>query len=371
MHSKPLKLASNEGEATPDTEAAQQSDVPGRDTALREALQVIERFMRDAAVTEVCINRPGEVYTESNLGWERHETPEVSLAWCRRLARLIATFSAQKVNESDPILSGVLPDGERVQVVVPPAVEHGTVSVTIRKPSWTSKTPEEFERDGLTEEVMDERDGLAPHEQQLLQLKKDRDFWAFFRLAVETKQNIVIAGATGSGKTTFGKAIVNFIPGHERMITIEDVREIFLPNHPNRVHLLYSEGGTGTTEVSAKTLLQSCLRMKPDRILLAEIRSKVAYDYIVNVSSGHPGSITTVHAGSCAEAFEMLMLRVKESEEGRELSREDIMGLLRAKIDVVIQFRVFERPGADGRLRKIRRITEIYYEPTAKRKSLG
>jgi type IV secretion system protein VirB11 len=363
MQSKPLTLASNAGAAAP--------DAPGRDTALREALQMVQAYMRDDAITEICINRPGEAFTESAFGWQRHDMPAVTLAWCKKLAQLIATFSAQKVNEKDPLLSGSLPDGERVQVMIPPAVEHGTVSVTIRKPSFTTKTPEEFERDGLTDEVMDELAELAPHEQRLLQLKKDRDFWAFFRAAVELKKTIVISGATGSGKTTFGKMMVNFIPPHERLVTIEDVREMFLHLHPNRVHLLYSEGGSGTTEVTAKTLLKACLRMKPDRILLAEIRSKAAYDYIVNVSSGHPGSITTVHAGSCAEAFEMLMLRVKESDEGRELAREDIMNLLRAKIDVVIQFQVFERAGADGRVKKVRRITELYYDPAYKRKQLG
>ena len=332
---------------------------------------MIAPFMTDEAVTEVCINRPGEVYTESAYGWQRHNMPEVTKAWCRKVAQLIATFSEQKINEKDPILSGTLPDGERVQVIIPPAVEPGTVSVTIRKPSFTTKSQAEFEQDGLTDEVIDQLDGLAPDETRLLQLKKDRDFWTFFRLAVELKKNIVIAGATGSGKTTFAKAIVNFIPAHERIITIEDVREMFLANHGNRVHLLYSENGSGTTDVTAKTLLQACLRMKPDRILLAEIRSKVAYDYIVNVSSGHPGSITTVHASNCAEAFEMLMLRVKESPEGRELAREDIMSLLRAKIDVVIQFQVFDRVGDDGRVRKVRRITEVYYDPAYRRSHLG
>ena len=368
MQSRPLTLASS---AASYAAAAGTGDVPGRDTALREALAVLEPFLRDAGVTEVCVNRPGEVFTETAFGWGRHEVPAISSHWCRKLAQLTATFSAQRINDQNPIVSATLPDGERIQVVVPPAVEHGTVSVTIRKPSFTTRTPEEFERDGLTEEVVDELSDLSPDEDRLLALKHDRRFWDFFELAVTSKQNIVIAGATGSGKTTFAKTIVGFIPEHERIVTIEDVREIFLPRHANRVHLLYAEGGTGVADVSAKTLLQSCLRMKPDRILLAEIRSKAAYDYIVNVSSGHPGSITTVHASSCTEAFEMLMLRVKESDEGRELAREDIMSLLKAKIDVVIQFRVFERADAEGRMRKVRRITEVYFDPAYKRQQLG
>jgi type IV secretion system protein VirB11 len=135
--------------------------------------------------------------------------------------------------------------------------------------------------------------------------------------------------------------------------------------------MLYSEGGQGTAEITGKTLLQSCLRMKPDRVLLAELRSKVAYDYIVNISSGHPGSITTVHAGSAAGAFEMLMLRVKESDEGQTLDRDVIHGLLKSEVDVVIQVHQLKRPGSDGAMRKVRRVTEIYYDPAGKRKHLG
>lgn len=363
MHSKQLTLASDQG--------VSRVDAPGRDTALREALDTVRDFMADPSITEVCINRPGEVFTESDFGWQMHSVPGANLVWCKKLAQLIATFSDQRINEKEPILSGTLPGGERVQVIVPPAVEPRTVSITIRKPSFITKTAEELERDGLTEEIVDQIQSLSADEQRLVDLKAKRDFWAFFRVAVEAKQNIVISGATGSGKTTFGKTLVNFIPSHERIITIEDVREMFLANHPNRVHLLYSEGASSTTDANAKTLLKACLRMKPDRILLAEIRSKAAYDYIVNVSSGHPGSITTVHASNCTEAFEMLMLRVKESDEGRELARDDIMSLLRAKIDIVIQLQVIERLDADGRLRKLRRITEVYYDPAYKRSQLA
>ena len=362
MQSNPLTLASNVDAVT--------ADGPGRDTALRETLRLLDAYMQDRTITEICINRPGEIFTESNFGWQRHDAPAASLAWCRKLAQLTATFSAQKINEKDPILSGVLPDGERVQILVPPAVEHGTVSVTIRKPSFKAMTPEELEDDGLTDDVADQLSALAPDEEQLLLLKNERRFWEFFELAVRSKKNIVISGATGAGKTTLARTLLNYIPTHERIITIEDVREMFLPNHGNRVHLLYSDGGSGTSDVTAKILLQSCLRQKPDRILLAEIRSKVAYDYIVNTSSGHPGSITTTHAGTCTEAFEMLMLRMKESDEGRELSRGDIMSLLRAKIDIVIQLQVFDALGSDGQMRKKRRITEIYYDPAHKRAQL-
>ena len=374
MQSKPLTLASNASAAT-----AAAPDVPGRDTALREALRLLAPFIGDPTVTEVCINRPGEVFTESRSGWHRHEVPAASLQWCKKVAQLTATFSSQRVNEQSPILSGSLPDGERIQVVIPPACELGTLSITIRKPSLVALTPAEYEASGFHSEVPDyavtlseaEVRSLAPTERRLLKLRAERRFWEFYQLAIEERKNIVISGATGSGKTTFGRALVNFIPEDERLLTIEDVREMFLPNHPNRVHLLYSEGGQGTAELTGKTLLQACLRMKPDRVLLAELRSKVAYDYIVNISSGHPGSITTVHAGSAAGAFEMLMLRVKESDEGQTLERGDINGLLRAEVDIVLQVHQLKRLGPDGSMQKVRRLTEVYYDPAYKRKQLG
>lgn len=344
-----------------------------RDAPLREYLKHLSSYLERPDVTEIVINRPSEVFVESEYGWERDTRAEsITLEFLRNLTQLTATFNSQTCNEESPLLSGALPNGERIQIAIPPAVEQGVISITIRKPSIVTKTRAEYERDGLTDEVLAEDEDLSRVDRVLLDLKARRRFWDFFELAVRERKNLVISGATGSGKTTFGKTIVNFIPGHERLITIEDTREIFLSNHSNRVHLLYSAGGTGTSRIEAKELLQSCLRMKPDRILLAEIRSKVAYDYIVNVSSGHPGSITTVHAGSCSEAFEMLMLRMKESPEGRELAREDIVALLRAKIDVVIQMEVRESlEESSGRMKKKRVISEVYFDPGARRKTLA
>jgi type IV secretion system protein VirB11 len=372
MPCSPLTLASSAAELVPGLAT------PGRDAALREYLQPLAEFLADPVVTEVCINRPGEVFTEGPGGWRRHELPAAHLGWCRKLAQLVATFSAQKINEHNPMLSGSLPDGERVQLTIPPACEPGTIAVTIRKPSLRTLTPGQYEAAGFHAEVPDyplpQGDALATLndvERELLALRNARSFWDFYALAIRERKNIVISGATGAGKTTFGRALVGFIPEDERLLTIEDVRELFLPGHANRVHLLYSEGGQGTAELTGKTLLQACLRMKPDRVLLAELRSKVAYDYIVNISSGHPGSITTVHAGSAAGAFEMLMLRIKESDEGQSLARAEIQALLRAEVDIVVQVHQLKRRDGQGQWRKVRRVTEIYYEPALRRAQLG
>lgn len=354
------------------------SGTPGRDIALREYLKPIQHLLDDKSLTEICINRPGEVFTESAYGWVKHDSSEITLPWCTKLATLIATFSNETINEQGPILSGALPDGERVQVMIPPACELGTVSITIRKPSLTVMSPDEYDISGVHDEVPHypintddpEFKRLSNSERELLGLLAQGRYWDFYSLAVRERKNIVISGATGSGKSTFARALVNFVPCDERLLTIEDVREMFLQKHKNRVHLLYSAVGQGTSEVTGKSLLQACLRMNPDRVFLSELRSGVAYDYIVNISSGHPGSITTVHAGSAAGAFEMLALRVKESEEGRTLSRADILGLLRAEVDIVIQMQQLARKDGEGKLRKFRRITEIHYDPANKRKHL-
>src|SRR3546814_4127357 len=124
-------------------------------------------------------------------------------------------------------------------------------------------------------------------------------------------KNILISGATGSGKTTLSKALIQLIPSEERLLTIEDTRELLVP-HRNAVHLLYSKDGQGQAKVGAKHMLEASLRMRPDRILLQELRAGTAFFYLRNVNSGHPGSITTVHAHSATLALELLSLLVQE-----------------------------------------------------------
>ena len=182
------------------------------------------------------------------------------------------------------------------------------------------------------------------------------------RLAVRSRLNILVSGPTGSGKTTWTKALIREIPADERLITIEDARELVLDRHPNHVRLFYSKDDQGLARVSPKQLIECCLRMNPDRILLAELRGEEAFDYLRIVNSGHPGSITSVHASSAELAFEQLVLLVKQSAAGRELSRSDIKQLLYLSIDVVIQFDIQSHH---------RFIKEIWYEPGRKRIGLA
>ncbi|MGO8655077.1 ATPase, T2SS/T4P/T4SS family, partial [Rhizobium ruizarguesonis] len=144
-------------------------------------------------------------------------------------------------------------------------------------------------------EVAREEADVSAIDRTLLDLHRTGSYQAFLREAVHARKNIIISGATGSGKTTLSKALIRHIPSSERIISIEDTPELVIPQ-PNHVRLFYSNGGQGLAKVGAKDLLESCLRMRPDRILLQELRDGTAFYYIRNVNSGHPGSITTVHA---------------------------------------------------------------------------
>lgn len=326
---------------------------------LERYLEPLRPFLDDEDLTEVVVNRPGEVFTEGRGGWARYDVPALSHPHLKSLCTAAAAFTRQDIGPEHPVISTTLPGGERCQVVAPPAVPAGTISLTIRKASPLTMTLDDFERRLLFSDVRASTEDLSPDEQELVRLR-DRGAWrAFLELAVRSRRNIIISGATGSGKTTLSKGLVACIPDHERILTIEDTAELTIP-HANHVRLLYSKDGQGVAKIGPRELLESCLRMRPDRILLQELRDGTAFYYLRNVNSGHPGSITTVHADSARLAFEQLTLLVKESAEGRELPREDIRSLLLLSIDVVVQM-----TRRDGQYR----IAEVYYDPQAKRRT--
>ncbi len=317
---------------------------------VRQLLLPLDAFLKDKSLYEVVINRPGEVLTEGAGGWQRHELPDLTFEKLMRLARAVASFSSQGIDETRPLLSATLPDDERIQIVIPPATTKNTVSITIRKPSAVSLSMEDMEKGGLFDDVVVSTDGVQKDD-GLLDAYRNKQYRAFLEAAVLARKNIIISGATGSGKTTLSKALIQHIPESERLISIEDTPELMIPQ-PNHVRLFYSKGGQGLAKVGAKDLLESCLRMRPDRVLLQELRDGTAFYYIRNINSGHPGSITTVHADSPSLAFEQLTLLVKESEGGQDLDRDDIRNLLKISIDVIVQCKRI-----NGRFR----VTEIYY----------
>jgi type IV secretion system protein VirB11 len=331
-------------------------------SSLALTLRALRPLLSDSEVTELCINRPGEAFVETRSGWRREGLPFADFEWCRRLAKLVANATRQRIDEESPLLSASLPSGERIQIVLPPATSPGCVAITIRRPSEAVWSIEELAARGIFRRTRSATDALDGTETELLRLLAAQDYEPFMRLAVRSRKNILVSGPTGSGKTTWTKALIREIPSDERLITIEDAKELVLDRHPNHVRLYYSKDDQGLSRVTPKQLLESCLRMKPDRILLAELRSEEAFDYLRNVNSGHPGSITSVHAASAELAFEQLVLLVKQSRAGAELSRRDIKNLLYLLVDVVIQF---------GVERHERFIKEVWFAPERKRRGLA
>jgi len=333
-------------------------DCQGIETSSLElTLDGLRSLLSNPEITEVCINRPHEVFIETRTGWRREILPFADFDWCLRFAKLVANATSQRVDEISPLLAAWLPSGVRVQIAMPPATMYGCVAITLRRPCDEVWSIAELANRGIFRETRQSQ--AAPHEEeaQLRRLLAAHEFEAFMRLAVRSRKNILVSGQTGSGKTTWTKALIREIPAQERLITIEDARELVLDGHPNHVRLFYSKEGQGLAKVTPRQLLEACLRMKPDRILLAELRAEEAFDYLRNVNSGHPGSITSIHASSAELAFEQLVLLVKQSRSGRELSRRDIKSLLYLLVDVVIQCAV------DGHERFIR---EIWYQPERK-----
>lgn len=328
------------------------------DTTVVEHMRPLRRFLDLPSVTEVCINRPGEAFVEASGRWQRHEVPEFTFEHGRSLATAVATLSGQYTDETDPLLGAPLPTGERIQFVQPSACPAGSIVICIRKPPSFTWRLDDFERSGLFERLRPTDGRLQPVEEELLQLKHQRRYAEFMRLAVRARRTIVVAGKTGSGKTTFMRGLVEEVPTDERLITIEDAAELLLPSHRNKVHLFYSKGGQGASAVTAKQLLEACLRLRPDRIFLAEVRGEEAYSFLRLAASGHPGSVTSLHAGSCDEAFEQLSLMVRESGAGGGMTMPEIQRLARGVVDIVVHFDA----DAQGRY-----ITGIHYDPAARR----
>lgn len=331
-------------------------------SALELNLRALRPLLSRSDITEVCINQPGRAYVETKTGWQVEELPFATFDWCRRLTKLIANSTRQRVDEESPLLSASLPSGERVQIALPPATSAGCVAISIRRPSDQVWSIEELSASGIFRKTLKAVGEPDPIEVQLKSLLKAHDYESFMRLSVKSRKNILVSGPTGSGKTTWTKALIREIPSNERLITIEDAQELNLDRHPNHVRLFYSKDDQGLARVTPKQLLESCLRMKPDRILLAELRAEEAFDYLRNVNSGHPGSITSIHAASAELAFEQLVLLVKQSRGGQELPRADIKNLLYLLVDVVVQFGVEQHE---------RFIKEIWYDPDRKRRSLA
>lgn len=294
------------------------------DIYLAAYLAPFAALLTRADVSEILVNRPGEVWVEAAgaTRMERLDAPDVDDRLLKRLAEQIARVSCQGISREQPLLSATLPDGARVQIVAPPATRrHWALSIR---------------RHRLVEVPLTAWRPASTLGECTPAVQPDRhaDPLAWLVEQVRLRRTILIAGGTSSGKTTFLNALLREVDQSERIILVEDTPEIRVAA-PNALGLVAVRGEMGEARVTTDDLLQASLRLRPDRIVLGELRGREAITFLRAINTGHPGSFSTIHANSCAGALDQLALMVLQA--GLGLSREDILAYARSVIDIVVQ----------------------------------
>ena len=356
-------------------------DVLKNDVAVRNYLQPLKKHLAAAGANELWINEPGSFITQAGHITTRHEEPFLTYGMLEAFSQAVSVFAQQpNFGPKSPILSASLPDGERIQITRPPAVERGKIAICIRVPDPVLRSMDEYEAEGAFSDFVwphpaDPAEALRrllPEDRELVKSLLARNLKRFLIDAIVAEKNIAVVGDTGSGKTTLMKSMCQCIPLHERVITIEDVRELFLPHHWNQVNLLFSRGGDDGSNVTSSTLIGGLMRMTPKRALPAELRGLEAWDFLKLLTSGHRGAITSWHAENCELAFERFMFMAKENPQAASLSREELKHLVRLTVDIVIHVKrelVYE-PGdtqGEGKAIGVRRyVDEVFFDPWGK-----
>lgn len=311
---------------------------------LRDLLRPLAPWLSDPATEEIAINRPGEVWVRQHGAFTHHVVErDLDLLDCESIAILAGALRQQDVGPEAPLLAAELPDGERLQACLVPVVPHGTISLTMRKPgadivrlaaaAARYKTPDwKYTKEQRRSRRMAE----------LLSLYDAGDLFAFLGACVRAHLNILLTGKTGSGKTTFSKTLIAEIDPAERLLTIEDVPELVI-TQPNHVRLLFQRNDRDEDIVKPEALLQACLRMRPDRAIVGELRGPEAWVYAMEIMTGHPGSITTVHGSDAQSAFRRFFLLCKGHDDTAGLDSETLAHVLADTVDVIVPH--FENEG--------------------------
>lgn len=314
---------------------------------LRSFLAPLADALAREDVTDIFINRPGELWLETQGGGlEREDRPGLDEVTLARLARQLAALTHQGISREHPLLSATLPDGSRIQIVSPPATR-GPLVLAIRK----HVAPKMALADYLTSGAFANA-SFAPlrplgQSRGSVDLADPAHAADLLAKAVRDRKNILVSGGTSTGKTTFLNALMAEVPRDERLIIIEDTPELSAP-HDNQVGLIAVRGGMGEAKVTADDLVGASLRMRPDRIILGELRGVEALAFLRAVNSGHPGSMTTIHADSPEAAVDQLALLVLQA--GTKLARADVREYVSQTIDVYIQL------GRRGGKRQVERV---------------
>lgn len=294
-----------------------------RSVYLDAYLAPLRPWLERETVTEIIVNRPGELWIEdaAKPGMQRVRLDSIDDQLLQRLAEQVARISHQGVNREHPLLAATLPDGARIQLVGPPATRRHW-ALAIRRHRLLDLPLDAYNRGPIaTPTAISAPDPVA-------------EPINFLRHAVHQRMTILVSGGTSTGKTTFLNALLREIPEHERVILVEDTAELRLPG-PNGLGLIAVKGELGEAKVSANELLQSALRLRPDRIVLGELRGVEAISFLRAINTGHPGSFSTVHANHPRGALEQIALMAMQAGIG--LTRRETMDYAASVIDIIVQ----------------------------------
>ncbi|CNM04175.1 P-type DNA transfer ATPase VirB11 [Yersinia pseudotuberculosis] len=315
-------------------------------------------FLALDGLTEIAVNRPNQLFTKVNGVWQKH-THAISLDQCMQFSTALANYNKDHVEDIKPILSATLESGERCQIVMPPACQGDTVSITIRKPSKLQIPHQSYIDSGFYSRVMGS-ETADNHDTELLRLYSE-NIPLFMEKCVEYGKVILFVGKTSSGKTTYMKTLIGYIPLGLRIVTIEDNPEIEFRQHENYVHLFYPSECGEDAIVSPASLIRANFRMNPDRILLTEVRGPEAWDALKIIGSGHDGLITSMHAGTPTEAIDGLVTRCYQNPECRQLPYSVLLRKVLDSVDVIASIDVNSN---------VRRMGDVYFKPVHRQKFL-
>ena len=273
---------------------------------------LLDAIMADDDITEVMINGPEDIFIEKKGCLQKLDQSFESESRLEDIVQKIVGLAGREVNQANPIVDTRLPDGSRVNVVLPPIARNGA-TVTIRKFSKTPMTTEQLIKFGsITQDIANVLEKL-----------------------IRAKYNIFICGGTGSGKTTFLNALSNYIPKEERVITIEDSAELQIVGIDNLVSLeTRNANASGAGQITIRDLIKSSLRMRPERIVVGEVRGAEALDMLQAMNTGHDGSLSTGHANSTKDMLSRLETMVLQGAEGLPL--EAVRQQIASAIDIII-----------------------------------
>jgi type IV secretion system protein VirB11 len=315
--------------------------------SLQTTLAPLLLFLNAKDTQEIMINRPDEIWVDDGQVISKHSI-EMPFKMLKRLAELIAVQSGQVFNDEKPMLSATIPGGHRVQIMMSPACQmrmadgswQDSICLSIRKQTWLEGDLRTFDKLGGFAEISNEqRDDSA----WLHELYNQKQYVELLISAVKSKKTILISGGTYSGKTTLLNMLIKEMDANDRIITIEDTPEIHL-SQENQVRLFYSRGMQHVASITATDLLTATLRMRPDRIIMGELRDKDGACWLQAANTGHQGTVSTIHSDTPLLAIQKLcdMVRMQYPMQSAESIKQYILSV----VDVIIQMK---REGQSGR----------------------